>query len=523
MAGFDVGSVVAHVKADVTDFKKGMQTARNDVGGLKDGVGGLNAVFGKFIAIAGAYIGTQQLISFFKSSSEEANNFARSMTTLEIISGRFGVNAKEAQEAAKNLGKELRIGPGAAAEGLQNLLKSGLNLPQAADLMKRFTNEAITGKSAGITLAQAVQNLSFAYATNNSTIGNLSGINENFVNIIDKGRESLIKKGMATEKITDDMAKYEGMINLTNLTMGSAEKFTGTLIDKQAILDQKMLDLKIKVGDMLNPVLSILVDNLAKLVDWINTTIIPMVQVITTSEQWNIAIASMGEKINWFITILQAFVVYFNEVLWPQIKILIELWKNEWDILAERYRTTWQIIWGIIQVAFSIIYAFVHTMLALTRGDWEGAWDGIKWATQIAWQGIQNILNGAISFISGWGGQMVENLVRPFRDAWNSISGYINKIKDGLDFTKRHSPSVVDIVNHGVKEVNKALSGLEFGMNVTPHAAAIAVSNAGPSTRVNSVTISLDGAIIADQYGATAMGEKIGDAIIKKLGYNVRF
>ena len=522
---FDVGSVVAHVKADTTNFSKGISDAKEQVSGFKDGINGLNSIFGKFVALAGAYIGTQQLVGFLKSSSEEANNFAKSMTTLEIISGRFGVRAEEAQNAAKNLGKELRIGVGPAAESLQNLLKSGLNLDQSVDLLKRFTNEAITGKSSSITLSQAVQNLSFAYATNNSAIGNLSGINENFVNITEKGRESLIKKGMATEKITDDMAKYEGMINLTNLTMGSSEKFTGTLIDKQAQLDQKMLDLKISIGMMLNPVLAILVDNLSKLVDWINLTLIPMAQMVMKSEEWNTAIQWMGDKVVWFKdAILIPFITYFNEVLWPQISAFIELWKSEWDILSERYRNTWQIIWGIVQVAFSLIYAFVNTMLSLTRGDWESAWNGIKWATQLAWDGIKNIFGGIISYISGWGSQLVHNLVQPFSDAWNKISEYVNKIKDALDFTKRHSPSVVDIVTRGVSLVNKAMDGLEWNTTVTPHAAlAVGANNVAGGNMINQITISLDGAMISDEQGASRIAEIVGNNIIKKLQANVRF
>jgi hypothetical protein len=31
---FDVGAVVAHIKADVTDFKNGINTAKDQVGGL---------------------------------------------------------------------------------------------------------------------------------------------------------------------------------------------------------------------------------------------------------------------------------------------------------------------------------------------------------------------------------------------------------------------------------------------------------------------------------------------------------
>lgn len=239
---------------------KGIDDATKKV----DGFGGTLQKIGSIAAGIGlANIGSQMvgnLKQFLGDASQEATNFTKAMTTLDIIAGRFGESGQEAQQAAQKLGSELRIGVGPAAEGLQNLLKSGLDLDTAADLMKRFTNEAITGKSPTISLGQAVQNLTFAYATNNSALGNLSGISENFSDIIAKGEEALIKEGVAAEDITEDMAKLKGMMDLTNLTMGSAERFTGTLVDKQAQLDQQMTQLKVTIGEGINVVMAGLID-----------------------------------------------------------------------------------------------------------------------------------------------------------------------------------------------------------------------------------------------------------------------
>lgn len=241
-------------------------TTKSDGKGIQDaekkltGFGGTLQKIGTIAAGIGLANLGQQFLTFGKeflaSASQEATNFTKAMTTLDIIAGRFGESGQKAQEAAKALGSELRIGVGPAAEGLQNLLKSGLDLDTASELMKRFTNEAITGKSPTISLGQAVQNLTFAYATNNSALGNLSGVSENFSDIIKKGEEALIKEGVAAEDITEDMAKLKGMMDLTNLTMGSAERFTGTLVDKQAQLDQKITDIKVALGEGLNTALA---------------------------------------------------------------------------------------------------------------------------------------------------------------------------------------------------------------------------------------------------------------------------
>ena len=61
---------------------------------------------------------------FFKSASNEASEFEKSMITLGIISERFGQSTSKTQQEAKKLGQELRIGVGPAAEGLQKSFRN---------------------------------------------------------------------------------------------------------------------------------------------------------------------------------------------------------------------------------------------------------------------------------------------------------------------------------------------------------------------------------------------------------------
>jgi len=197
----------------------------------------------------------QSIQDTFTKTTDSAKEYEKAMVSLKIISKSFKIDQDEAVKTSNKLGDSLKIGPTASANALQNLLKGGLSLDKAEELMKRFNNEALTGKTAGISQAKAVENLSYAYATNNSTIGDLSGINENYENIIKKGRESLIAKGVALKDITDDTAKYEGMINLTNLTLGSAEQLNGTAIDTEARKQQAYQETQRVIGTSLLPTL----------------------------------------------------------------------------------------------------------------------------------------------------------------------------------------------------------------------------------------------------------------------------
>jgi len=518
---FNVGSVVAKITADVSEFQEGIKKAKADVSSFGDGVG---KVVGKIQDIGRAAsvltgVAGAGLAFFLKDSAEQAAEFTKAMTTLDIIAERFGESGEKAQQSAKDLGRELRIGPGAAADALQNLLKSGLGLDQASDLLKRFTNEAMTGKSANISLSEAVKNLSFSYATNNSAIGNLSGISENYVDIIKRGKDALIEEGVAVGDITDDMAKYKGMIELTNLTMGSAERFAGSYIDKQAQLQQKIDEIKVSIGSILIEALTPFITKFAEWADglavWVENN---KEQIKVWADQLSNAAVTVLGWIERFVNFLinnKELVLGFFAAIGLAIGVFVAglIIANAVTILIIGSLTllfTWLfkskdaiIAFALeIKARFEAIGATVTTTANLIKAKWED-------------------LLGRLGDLKN---KMFDAITWPFTEAKKKIEGVVNWIKDNLDFTKRHSPSVVDIVNKGVREVNKALDGLNFGVDIMPKT-AVATSIAGPnaSNMVNQIHVDLAGAFIGNETVAEQIGEQIGDSIIRKLQLNIRF
>lgn len=551
---FSLGSVVAKIEADISGFEQGMKRANSAIGGMKDGINRVNDSLSGFrntMAIVGGVTGFG-LVTFLNEAKNEAKQFETAMIGLDIIAGRFGITGQKAKDAAIGLGRELRIGTGAAADSLQNLIKSGLSLDDSVELLRRFTNEALTGKSASISLSQAVQNLSFAYATNNSALGNLSGINENFQDIIKRGEQALLAQGVAASDITEDMAKFKGMMDLTNLTLGSSARLAGTLADQEAVLEQQKRELLVTVGQQLNPVMSEFISmitesgviedmgtwarevlpkvgaELIKFANWVRDNqdlvigflkaLAAAIIALSVASAVASVLAMLTNPIYAIIAAITALVFAWNTNLFGMrdgVMYLVELFRSLWWWIVESVKALVEWPKIVMNNLANSIGSFVHDMFRRFVSMRDGVISVIN--SLLGW------LGGVIGWLHGWGRQIYDAFAHPFKNAWEYVKNVVNNIKNALDFTKRHSPSVLDIINTSVKKANKALSGLQVSQVVMPNASTIA-SNLGfnNDTNMTQVVLNLPNAIISDEAGARRIGEIVGDNIVKRLQTNVR-
>jgi tape measure domain-containing protein len=242
---------------------------------------------------------------------------------------------------------------------------------------------------------------------------------------------------------------------------------------------------------------------------------------------------------NYLIPAFQMFMTWMNEIFMPAFNQVwngfikpifldfVNFFKAEWDHIVMIVGGAWEIIKGIVMLVWNFISGYITAGLQILAGDWKGAHETIQNISKNGSEILKGIFNGILSFIGGWGGMLVNVLVAPFEQAWGRIQEYVNKIKDNMDFTKRHSPSVLDIVKSGVHKVNAALGDLNletnfdhFVPNVQPIGAGVGISPNGQSP---AITIDLRGAVIASDREAQRFSKMVGNNIIKSLQNNVRF
>lgn len=345
-----ISSKLDNLESSVGKVSGGFSIAKGAIGGFLGNIatsltGGILGIFTDAIGALGREL---------SMAVDAAVEMEKAIVTASVVFPRFNINAEQATNIAKQLGKELRIGTAPALDNLQKLVKSGLSLDKAADLLRRFTNEALTGKSANISLTQAVGNLVDMYYMEISALGNLSGISENVSVIMEKGLKVLQERGqylgMTIGKLDEaarNEAKYAGFIDLTNQTLGSAEKFQGTYLDNLAKVDYQMNELRQTIGQLFLPVLSSLLDAFMKsgIIDTLRQKVQDFVDYMKTPEGKE-AIQGLTNTLTKFLEkgkdlietvlpdLLEEFKNFMNYIKSPEFKQAMETVKGFISILS---------------------------------------------------------------------------------------------------------------------------------------------------------------------------------------------
>ncbi len=174
------------------------------------------------------------------------------------------------------------------------------------------------------------------------------------------------------------------------------------------------------------------------------------------------------------------------------------------------------------------------------------AWNWLS--TEVStWPGrIEKLINSIPITVEKVFSDAKDAVLKQMSDTWDGVSKWWDKVKGILEGIKNAANDAIDAVKRGfeagkvgtpklfakgvrnfagglaiVGEQGPELVNLPRGSDVIPNSA---FGSPGASSISNiSVNISLDGAIIADDYSANRISEKIGNQIIRKMQTQLRF
>lgn len=494
----------------------------NESGGVLTKVGGASKETTKKMAsLASSIANTEFEMDYFKKTGGKTTEQLKSMQQrLDLTKAKLG----QFGDVGQAVYKKVKV---TAQEMIEKISDGGVTFNQVQEALMSMTGEG--GKFFNL---MEKQSLTFS-----GTISNIKDqIGRLLRTIVGISEEGDIKEGSIFEKLKQGAtgllnfltAITPTIVNLVNSGLSKATEWFGKLYEFLKPIGDWVMANQALVLDFLKG-MAIAFAGIIFLAPILIAVLNPFILVFAAIEvaagllyaAWNTNFMGIRDTT---MKVVNEAINLFNNYLLPALQLLVKWFRDHWLEISMILDGAWKIITGIIEVGWNLIYGIFKVFLALLTGNWAAAWQAVKDTMNGAWDGVKRIFSGIIEFILGWGASVLHNLVSPFEDAWNRIKEYVQKIKDALDFTKRHSPSVLDIVNRGVREVNKALQGLDYNMNLTPNAAAMAVSNQTTNSPVvNQIRLDMGGAIITDAAGAMEMGELLGDSIIKKLQQNVRF
>lgn len=227
--------------------QQGVKSAEDQIKGL-----GENAQASLERIAIGAGVATAAIGAMSKSALEAYAEMDRNLRSLDAVergfmgtTGTLAVKAKELQDQF--------FGLSATSGALRNLISSGLGADEAAKLIDVFKERAVLLGNASVPLEQRLINLSQAFKTEQSELGDASGLTENFSQIVARGSEIVGKNADEMTKAERAHAKYSAIVEMSQPFIGQSASLTESLTGKQAALTQEMTRTQQAVGEALAP------------------------------------------------------------------------------------------------------------------------------------------------------------------------------------------------------------------------------------------------------------------------------
>lgn len=569
MAGFDVGAVVTRIKADTSDFKRGIAEARKETRTFASGLKNV----GKMAVAGGVIIGTaaaSAAAAIATASLKQAGAFEQAQVAFTTMLG----SAEEADKMLRNLADfakktpfelqgieqnaKMLLAMGASSEEVIPELKmlgdisSGLNVPMdrlALNFGQVRTQGKLTGRElrdfnvAGVPLIETLAKLGNEGKLSAGSIGALgpisSGVSrkitytkEKIADLVSDGKIGFDDVKKAFEAMSGEGGKFENLMEAQSKTLpGMIEN----LKDEFNLLMREIgKELLPAAKQLVTFALEHLIPALREIAKWVKTDLLPRIGEFIGKFQ------EAKEKVGGVIDFLTGlFAEYKDEfeyifggivqfIGWMVGKIL-GWWDNWGNTLISITKGVLSVIVSVIKFNFDFILNIIKLVIAIFKGDWGAAWTAVTSIFKSGLNVISTIFESLKSIVSNALQAVYTTITSKFTEAWNKakeIAGNIrDAIRDAFNVDKRDSPSIRDTLQDLVHNAGRELGNLQipdFRTDIRSSIAGVAPALAG-SGAMPTVIVNLDGAIISDSIGASRMAEAMGDNIIRKLKQHGRF
>jgi|GEM_PF-5156887 len=496
---FSLGSIVAHIKADIGDFKSKMNEVQT---GIKKADKTFSD-FGKGVQANGAKLtafATTPIVALGVGFVKLASDAEETNSKFQAVFKDGADNAaQQLDNMAQTLGRSRTELRGYAATLQDTFVPLGFARDKASEMAISVVglSEDLASFN-NLNTADVVRDIQSALVGNTETLRKYGVVASQDAIIQEALTSGLIANKNQLDPTIKAQAIYNLMVKGTADAQGDAARTSESTANQMKALQSEFKGLGEELGTILIPLAIKLIDNLRKLTTWFSD--------LTEGQKKTILI----------IAGLVAVIGPLLIVLGTMIGLVTSL-----ITLA-----------GVLNIGLlPLIATFAGIVLAIIAVIAIGIllinnWDKVKAFGKSLVDSISANWTHLVGQLKQTGRNILDAIMWPFTEARKKIDEAVNWIKDKLDFTKRNSPSIVDIVERGVGKVNNALGGLQLAGVGVPRAslAGIGPGSAGGGIRsgATSINIDLTGAIISSDRDAMRVSKQIGNNIVKNLRSNIR-
>jgi len=425
-----------------SSVEKSTASLTNKMGNLSETMGNIGVVSAGGLATMGI-----ALDSSIKKFSEAQS----SQLGFQATANKLNVDMTALNGAVQSLTADGLLPVTTAQSALQNLMQAGLtDVGSMVRLMTNFKDEAIFGKSASIDYATAVSNLAESFKTESSTLGNLSGISENYSMILEKGAMALGKKVDQLTEAERAEAKLIGLLQIGAVSAGNSALAQDTLAGAQARATKATTELQIALGEALAPALKKINDAITPLItlvtDWIkkNPELAGGIAITTT------AVLALGVAIGGVSLLMTPALIAFGKfiaimtVVAAGIGVLKVAWDN--DFMGMRTTITW--FGSQVEDTLQDIKETVNKYLPQIQQFWKDHGKTIYSIWTATFNGISTYTSGIVKAITMPIKNMFDTMLTLVRVGMKVLQGSFGEAWDEVRaLTGRMLMRVVDAVS----------------------------------------------------------------------------
>lgn len=241
------GKVVISTLLDNSGLKKG-------IGSVSGSLGGLKTVLGKMTGLIATAFSVTAIVRFGAESSKAAMELSNALQGLQSIVEGQGRSFSKAKSFLDEYVKDGLIPMANAAAAYKNLAARGYDDSQIQQTLIALKDASAFGRQASYSMGEAVQTATEGLKNENSILVDNAGVTKNVAKMWDDYAKSI---GTTAAKLTQQQkiqAEVTGILEESKFQTGDAAKVAGTLSGQLQQLSFNFNNLKVAVGNAINPI-----------------------------------------------------------------------------------------------------------------------------------------------------------------------------------------------------------------------------------------------------------------------------